>query len=722
MHKVGFRQIESRGSNFLVNGQPIIFYGVNRHEHHPRYGRAVPYESLKNELILMKRNNINAVRTSHQPNDPRFYGLCDELGLYVIAEADLECHGFEPVERLKVKNTTLKDLELQAEIFKKAADWTTNNPEWEDAYVDRAIQLVERLKNHTSIIFWSLGNEAFYGCNMAAMYHWIKQKDPTRLIHYEGDRNGVTTDVYSVMYEGLGDLVKRATDAPDRAWIHVEYAFAAGNGPGGVSEYIELYRFHPRLQGGFVWEWCNKGLLTKEDGVEFYAYGGDFGDRPNDGPYVLVGLLRSDLTPGPGLLEYKAAISPVTVGWSEDRKGFNIQSHYHFVNLNDILVCSWSTTDEKDTTPYQVLELPTIKPGATAFIENPVRGLSVIRESWINFRFTLKRGTPWAPEGHEVSLAQLQIHAEPQKLPRIQGQPRAGTSMSAKQVHSRLLIESTDGASTFTFDLVRGHLKWMMNQVNILETGPELNISRALTQNDTGYNGDNMHWKQFKFDLLASHVRKVSWEIEDDGSVCVNVDIRFAPVALEWAIHTSLVYKIYRDGLDVHVKGYFSGNHPETVPRLGLNMVLREKFDHCVWFGRGPGASYKDKLSGTQFGKYSLPIDDMFESYEVPQENGNRTGTRWVELHSSTDGAILRGTMGSPFDFTVSRNTVEELNAAKHPHELRPVERCILQMDYDHHGIGSGGLGPTPWPKYRLKASPFEFSASLVLQNTIGTY
>lgn len=718
IHNIGFRQIERRGPNFLVNGQPIIFYGVNRHEHHPRYGRAVPYDSLKDELIMMKQHNINAVRTCHQPNDPRFYGLCDELGLYVLAEADLECHGFDPVERLKIKNTTLKGLDLQAEIFKKAADWTTNNPVWEEAYVDRAIQLVERYKNHTSIIFWSLGNEAFYGCNMAAMYHWIKRKDPTRLVHYEGDRDGVTTDVYSVMYEGLGDLVKRATDAPDRAWIHVEYAFAAGNGPGGISEYIDLYRFHPRLQGGFVWEWCNKGLLTERDGIEFFAYGGDFGDKPNDGPYVLVGMLKSDLTPGPGLLEYKAAISPVTVVASEDHKGFNIQSHYQFVNVESILTCSWSITDENHTTPYKRLELPNIQPGDTVYIESPVKGLKFAQETWINLRFSLKKSKMWAPEGHELCLVQLPLHSELQP-PMMPAQPRTDISMSAKKIQSRLLIQSEDGFSNFTLDLVRGDLKWTANETSVLETGPQLNISRALTQNDTGYDGDNLHWRQFKFDLLGTYVRGVSWKSMGDGSVSVAVDIRFAPMALDWAIHTSFIYVLRRDSVDINVRGHFSGNHPDIIPRLGLNMVLPESFNQCVWFGRGPGASYKDKLSGTRIGKYSLPVDDMFESYEVPQENGNRTETRWVEIHSPKDGTMVRGTMGSPFDFTASRYTVEDVNTAKHPHELHARKSCILSMDYDHHGIGSGGLGPTPWPKYRLMAKPFEFSASLEVQNMV---
>lgn len=238
--RVGFRRVELRDSNILVNGQPVIFYGVNRHEHHPTMGRAVPYEFMKQDLLLMKQYNVNAIRTSHQPSDPRMYELCDELGIYVINEADLECHGFDSVEKAKIQreHPELEGTDLQTKIFQAAARWLSDNPLWREAYLDRAIQLVERFKNSTSTIIWSLGNESFYGENHAAMYHWIKKADPTRLVHYEGDREGNTTDMYSEMYssiENLKSFIKKKTDRP---LILCEYGHAMGNGPGGLSDYI----------------------------------------------------------------------------------------------------------------------------------------------------------------------------------------------------------------------------------------------------------------------------------------------------------------------------------------------------------------------------------------------------------------------------------------------------------------------------------------------------
>jgi beta-galactosidase len=323
-HKVGFRQVELLNGSITVNGKAILFRGVNHHDHHPLFGRAVPLDFLKQDLILMKQHNINAVRCAHYPSHPKFYDFCDELGFWVIDEADLECHGFIRGD-LGMKN-------VPEEVWRKdGADsieeylspvlskYTSDNPSWRAAYLDRITQMLQRDKNHPSIIIWSLGNEAWYGCNQAAMYEYAKENDPTRLVHYEGDRKAKTTDMCSYMYVPIADLEKKALaeeDAFTKPIILCEYGMAIGNGPGALEEYQELYYKHRRLQGGFIWEFSNHGLWV--EGKGYFAYGGDFGDFPNDATFVLDGLCQSDHTPGRGLLETKKVFEPVKISVSNN--------------------------------------------------------------------------------------------------------------------------------------------------------------------------------------------------------------------------------------------------------------------------------------------------------------------------------------------------------------------------------------------------------------------
>lgn len=345
--RVGFRSVNLLDGVLCVNGDPIKIKGVNRHEHHPDFGRAVPYEFMKRDLLLMKHHNINAIRTSHYPNDARLYDLADELGLWIMDEADLECHGCGNAP--------------------DPASLISDNPDWEKAYIDRAEQMVMRDKNHPSIIIWSLGNESFYGRNHKAMYDWIKAYDPSRPIHYEGDRQAETADIFSTMYTGVYALIDRARE---RDWskphILCEFAHAMGNGPGAIEEYVDAFYGYPRLIGGFVWEWANHGLRTKtKDGKHvFMAYGGDFGDEPNDGNFVLDGLCFSNHTPTPGLLEYKKAIEPVHAsdwipGYREAGIGrVTITNRYDYLTL-DHLQChsaKWISNGEEPS--WRAVEIP----------------------------------------------------------------------------------------------------------------------------------------------------------------------------------------------------------------------------------------------------------------------------------------------------------------------------------------------------------------------------
>lgn len=339
--RVGFREVCLINGILSVNSSPIKVRGVNRHEHHPDHGRAVPFEFLKRDLILMKTHNINAIRTCHQINDPRLYDLADELGLYIMDEADLECHGCQTV----VEGTD-------------PAALLSDNPEWEDAYLDRAAQMVQRDKNHASVICWSLGNESFYGRNHKAMYKWIKSVDNTRPVHYEGDQNAETADMYSRMYFPVELMVAFAREKEwTKPYILCEYAHAMGNGPGAIKEYVEAFYKYPRLIGGFVWEWANHGLrTTNKDGTEYMGYGGDFGDVPNDGSFVMDGLIDSSHNPAPGLSEYKKAIEPVQVLRIEG-KGARIINRYDFLTL-DHLECTYSIVHDGGHLEHGVVAIP----------------------------------------------------------------------------------------------------------------------------------------------------------------------------------------------------------------------------------------------------------------------------------------------------------------------------------------------------------------------------
>lgn len=339
--RVGFRVVELKNGLITVNGQPILLRGVNRHDHHPILGRAVPLSFIKQDLLLMKKHNINSLRCSHYPSHPKLYDLCDELGLWVMDEADLECHGFYDAVARPMDIPESMDYEERKKLtFSKAAKYTSDNPSWKKAYLDRMEQLLHRDKNHASIIIWSLGNEAFYGSNHKAMYDYAKSIDPGRLVHYEGDAQASSADMYSYMYPSPETLIKHATRNGikngkfEKPIVLCEYAHAMGNGPGALEEYQQVFRDYPRVQGGFIWEWANHGLWKEEGDMAFYAYGGDFDDTPNDGIFCMDGLCFSDHTPTPGLLEFRKVIEPVKLFL--DGKTLRLENGYDFIGLEHL--------------------------------------------------------------------------------------------------------------------------------------------------------------------------------------------------------------------------------------------------------------------------------------------------------------------------------------------------------------------------------------------------
>ncbi|KAH7176952.1 hypothetical protein EDB81DRAFT_634860 [Dactylonectria macrodidyma] len=713
-HRVGFRRIERKASNFLINGKPVILYGVNRHEHHPLHGRAVPYESMRADIVLMKKNNINALRCSHQPNDPRLYDVCDELGIYVMAEADLEAHGFDSVERTAIEDAHLMSgMEVQEISYARASRWTSDNPEWREAYIDRAVQLVARFKNHASVIFWSLGNEAFSGQNQAAMYRWIKNADPSRLVHYEGDREATTTDIYSVMYASIDDLKKHIAEKQDRPLIQCEYGHAMGNGPGGLEDYIDIYRTEKLLQGGFIWEWCNHGLLKTEGNASYYAYGGDFGDYPNDADFVLDGLTWSDHSGNPGLEEYKKVIEPVIVRLDGGR--LYVQNLYDFIDLSH-LAASWYLVRESGNTDPVNFALPQIQAGQEVLIDLGLDDFRGSEDTWITITFRLKNDTTWATNEHEVAWTQIPLFKE-HKLPVRQLALESAEYPSIHEIPGRLCITWSGSKSSFTFDMVRGNLQWTNEGCTIVSKGPELGLHRALTQNDVGFGGDGNEWTKFRVSDTKMHVRGVTWKVEDNNTVAVESTVRVAPPVLEWACDAKMTYTITTDSVSIHTKGSFSGNYPRYIPRLGLTLSLPKHFDNANWFGRGPGESYRDKKQAARFGQWEASLENLQTNYEWPQEHGNRADVRWVSVGSQADNRMrrLEARMERPFNFSLRNHATADLEQAKHPHEMLELDETVLNLDYAQHGLGSGSCGPGPFENDRLVAGPFEFTTVLQL-------
>ncbi|HEY4385472.1 MAG TPA: glycoside hydrolase family 2 TIM barrel-domain containing protein [Ktedonobacteraceae bacterium] len=714
---IGFRTIVLKDGVFEVNGVAITLKGVNRHEHHPDLGKAVPYSAMLQDVLLMKQHNINTVRTSHYPNDPRFLDLCDEYGLYVIDEADLECHGFinaVDYRVLKEEKPGAAPIEGFKALAQEAARWTSDNPDWEAAYIDRAARMVERDKNHACILFWSLGNESFFGRNHEAMAAWIRAHDSTRLIHYEGDHEAKVADIFSTMYTSPFDLAALG-EKSELAKPHIlcEYGHAMGNGPGGLTEYWDTIYKYRRLQGGCIWEWCDHGIRQHTpDGREYFAYGGDFGDQPNDGNFVIDGLISPDRLPSPGLIEYKKVIEPVRVEAIDARKGvLQIRNLFDFISL-DHLTCSWTLTREGVSVQQGVLKLPTIEAQQAKTIEVPF-ALPMDHagyDYWLNLDFTLAYDVSWAKQGHAVAGAQFQVASHgPAQAIDLQRLP-------ALEVHTEgnfLIIRGADMA--VGFNTIYGTLaSWNYEGQQLLEQGPKLVFWRATTDNDRGFSHQAEGWKAFGFDQLMQHIDSVDWEtIEEGRAIRVLITARIAPPIRSWGIDCTYEYTVYNTGdIVLRVKGLPAKQGPKTLPRIGFELRLPKQFEHATWYGRGPGESYVDTKQANRVGLYSRTVDELFTNYTFPQENGNRSEVRWVAVTNERNIGLQA--IGMPdLNFSLHRYTVEQLEKARHTYDLQDSGHLIWHLDYAQNGIGSNSCGPEVFPQYQLLTKPFDFALRL---------
>jgi beta-galactosidase/beta-glucuronidase len=710
--KVGFRQVELKDGLIQVNGVPVLFKGVNRHDHHPDLGRAVPFEWMKKDIELMKQHNINAVRTAHYPNDPRFYDLCDEYGLYVIDEADLECHGFDRIGK---------------------PHQLSQDPEWKDAYVDRMKRMVERDKNHSSIIIWSLGNESGFGQNHIEMAEWAKQKDPTRLVHYEGETRFIMTqennnptrlheaaDMFSTMYTPHA-IMEQLGSRDDLAQPHIlcEFVHAMGNGPGGMKEYFDLFYKYERLQGGFVWEWLDHGIRQyTEDGREYFAYGGDFGETPHDGTFVIDGLVMPDRTPSPALIEYKKVIEPVRVEDVDLNEGtVRIHNLYNFSTLQHLTI-AWSVVSDGKVIDGGTANMPSINPGESGELSIPFtlpKMLKANTDYWLNIHFNQAFDTKWAKAGHEVAWAQFELPV------------KRMLEVNESKVYRSLHVEDTDHTLVvsgecfeFYFNKIYGLLEsWNHQGVELLEQGPKINIWRAPTDNDKlgleefSVKKEAAEWRHFGLHHMQTQVNEVEYEVSPTkDQVKVYLKFRLAPPVHAWGFDTTMTYTISKNGsLKIDVDGKKQGESSTTLPKIGLQMKLKSQLNQVDWYGRGPGESYSDSKLANRFGIWSKTVDDLHTPYVVPQENGNRHEVRWASLTDLSGVGLL--VVGQPtFDFSASYYTTEMLEKANHTYDLVKDDFITFNVDYKQQGLGTASCGPGVLGQYQLKNEDFFFTVS----------
>ncbi|KAI1318542.1 glycoside hydrolase family 2 protein [Xylariaceae sp. FL0255] len=705
VQKVGFRETGLIDGVFCVNGSPIKIRGVNRHEHNAESGRAVPYNSLLKDLTMMKYFGINAIRTSHYPNDPRLYDLTDKMGFWVLDEADLECHGF-------------------VSVGGDPASFTSDNPEWRDAYVDRAVQLVMRDKNHPSIIMWSLGNEAFYGRNHQAMYDVIKQIDSTRLIHYEQDYDAHTADIFSRMYTPVDEMIKYAEENDwKKPFVMCEFIHAMGNGPGGIKEYIEAFYKYPRLMGGWVWEWANHGLLTEtSDGQKFFGYGGDFGDDPNDYNFVMDGLCDSRHNPGPGLSEYSKAIEPVQVLGIEHAQ-IRIVNRYDFLTL-DHLKCDFEIIADREQYIGRQVRIPEgLKPHQEALLTLGGLPTTLAADAWLQLNFTSKRDSKWTIPGRIVARGQVRL-TPPRSLLQVKSLPApcsAGPQIAQK---GPFIYATIANGMTLGFDTSIGTLSSIAHaanpQLNLITIPFTLDFYRALTDNDRG-GPFGKQWLKGRLHQTRNHFTKIT-VTESDAECKIEVKSRVAPPVLGWFVEATTTYTITPTYCSVRVHAKPQGRLlPETFARFGLTFGMRN-IRIVEWFGRGPQESYVDKKQSQLVNTWGWAESAMFYEYEFPQDSGNRTDVSWVELRErwggDEDGRLMRARFGDHegASFTVMPYTTADIDKCTHPHELRASKRDdhIVRLDWYHHGLGTGSCGPATLPQYQLRTDR-EFDVELLL-------
>ncbi|HVL22951.1 MAG TPA: glycoside hydrolase family 2 TIM barrel-domain containing protein [Thermomicrobiales bacterium] len=689
---VGFRTVEIHDQQLWVNGVSIKIQGVNRHDDHPDFGYAVPYDAMERDVLLMKQHNVNTVRTSHYPNDSRFYELCNRHGLYVIDETDLETHGLGIVG-----------------IWSQLSD----DPAWTLAYLDRLTRMVERDKNHPSVIMWSLGNESGYGRNQDAMYAWLKEHDPSRPVHFETELDrqepSAATDMLSVMYPPVAEVIRQGAKDEPKPYFLCEYAHAMGNGPGSLKEYWEAIRSSPRLIGGCVWEWSDHGVRQfTDDGVEYFAYGGDFGDYPNDGTFCIDGLTSPDREPHPSLIELKKVYEPIAFELVDGvTSTVRLTNRWYFSDLS-ALALRWELTVRGERVAGGTLDAADLGPGHSHELTiDAVAAHAGSEDVWLDLVATLAGNAAWAPAGHEVAHCQLAIVA-----PTSAGIESLPDGRATIEENDRAIVVTTE-RGTVTIERTAGTItSWNVNGQELIIAGPRLDLFRAPTDNDK-YMWEA--WAKARLDHLAHDVR--SCAVAAASETCVTVEVRSklgSPVLIP-AFDVTTRFAIAGSG-DVAVTTEATPaawiTKLETLPRVGLTLELPGTFEHVTWRGLGPHENYPDRAASATYDTWSSAVSDMPVPYVHPQDTGNRGGAHWVVVEPA-HGAGLLAWSDEGMAIKALPYTAHQLAHATHTYELEPGPTTVLSLDHQVAGLGSSICGPRPMDQYLIPAGPVSFTINL---------
>lgn len=693
----GFREVKIRDSRLYVNGHPVLLKGVNRHEVHPKYGKTIPLATMIRDIELMKLYNINTVRTCHYPDDPEWYKLCDKYGLYVIDEANLETHGM--------------------------GDQLTRDPKWKAAYVDREVRLVERDKNHPSVIIWSMGNESWGGENFVAGRSAILKLDHSRPIHYEGDNS--VADIESSMYPSVNSLIEAGEKQSPKPFFMCEYAHAMGNAIGNLKEYWDAIEGHKRLIGGCIWEWVDQGvdkpIPGDNTGKTFFAYGGDFGDMPNDGTFSIKGLVTSDRQVKPELEEVKKIYQYIGISPGDLAKGeISITNKYDFINLHRFDI-TWTLAEDGKILQSGMLPVLDLEPGASATVTVPfVRpALRPGAEYWLKIECKLREDLIWGKKGHAVAVEQMALpFPVPAKAAIVDADlPGLDLTQNDKEVDIRgkSFALSFDKATGMLSSLVYGNRTIINNVVNGINNGlngPAFNLYRARMDNDrTKERGPAIEWMQAGYDSLQYVLKDCKIEKTSDKLIGITT-VTDAVTRSGFTVSTTMRYTISGNGFINITAEFVPAKNGLDIPRLGIRMALNEGLENVTWYGRGPHENYSDRKESALFGQYSRTVSDMLEPYERPQGMANREDLRWLKITDTDDEGVLIVASGK-LNFTTLHYTDQDLWAAKHLYQLKPRKETILSLDYEQLGIGNASCGPIPLPQNYILAKPATISFSI---------
>ena len=711
--RLGIREIHVNGNVVKLNGQPVKFRGINRHDSDPVTGPVISIDQLMVDLRMMKQHNFNAIRSSHYPNSPYLYQLCDQYGFYVMAEADNESHG--------TQSQYLPDSSFENQVVhwnERIAD----NPDFVPMTRDRTQACVHVQKNRPSVVMWSPGNECGYGITFEDSLRWVKEFDPSRLTVYEssyyddGKRkyDYSKIDIYSRMYPPLSDIRQYLDAKPDKPFLLLEYCHAMGNGPGDFEDYFELIDTEPGMCGGFVWEWCDHGVFKgyAEDGRAIYYYGGDHGEQIHDGNFCLDGLVFPDRRPHTGLLEFANVHRPVRVaGFDQTTGALRLQNKLDFTDLAGLVAVVYEVTRDGEVVETGAVgALPSIAPGATGTI--PL-GITVPQtgKCFLKVNYHLSQPACLVPAGHLLGFDEIQLVNTDGR-----NQHTARLLAASAAEHPALQVSADDRHLTITgdcfeyvIDRTNGLFATMRFAGEHLLTRPmELNIWRAPTDNDMYL---KKQWEAAQYHQARARAYRTEYSAGPDGITVTSIMALVAPVVQPIA-HIETVWQIDRSGaVRVGMKVRRGAGFPE-LPRFGLRLFLDAAMDRLTYCGLGPHESYADKRRASSYGKYSATVADLHEDYIRPQENGSHDGCDYVVVAAGTRSITAVGP--TTFSFNASPYTQEELTTKKHNVQLVPSGDTVWCLDYAQNGIGSNSCGPDVLEKYQLNAQEFEFELTLI--------